>query len=522
MTSLLRADRFQRLARVCLLSNAQAYALERSLAAQLPPHALMSRAGQAVARLARARFPHARRVLVLTGRGNNGGDGFVAAAHLQQAGLSVTLQMLEPPKESTHDAYWAYCHAVTAIDKSEIATYSLEYQSPKVDLIIDALLGAGLNRTPVGLAAHCISAINALCDQGVPVLSVDVPSGMNADTGHADGTAVRATLTLALLALKPGHFTGMAPHLCGELWFDDLGTQSAASHSGHAAQLNTAASLVLAPRNPLQHKGQSGDVIVVGGGVGMSGAPRLAARAALACGAGRVYVQALAAGDTAFADAAEPGLMQHLAATPWPTQACIVYGPGAGSSDAALHALQSAITHPGMLVLDADGLNLLSAHTHLQAQMMARAAGRSVITPHPAEAARLLGASTAEVQRHRIDVARQLATRYKTVAVLKGAGTVIADVDGRVAINPTGNARLATAGSGDVLAGVIAALAAQGLSAWQAACTGVYAHGAAVASDTEATAADVLMASHQPNQVAAALGQLRAIRDKSGLCHDWA
>jgi hydroxyethylthiazole kinase-like uncharacterized protein yjeF len=515
MTSLLRADCLQHLTRVCLLSNAQAYALERSLAAQLPPHALMSRAGEAIARLARARFPHARRVLVLTGSGNNGGDGFVAATHLQQAGLSAMVRMLEPPKESTQDAYWAYCQAVNETGIPDKAVYSIEYQPKKTDLIIDALLGAGLNRAPDGLAAHCISAINALHDQGVPVLSVDVPSGLNADTGHADGAAVRATVTLALLALKPGHFTGMAPHLCGELWFDDLGTQSATSHGCQVAQLNTAASLVLAPRNPLQHKGQSGDVIVVGGGVGMSGAPRLAARAALACGAGRVYVQALAAGDTAFADAAEPGLMQHLTATPWPAQACVVFGPGASSSDAALHAMQAAITHPGMLVLDADGLNLLAARASLQAQMTARAAGQSVITPHPAEAARLLGSSTPEVQRDRIAAARELATRYKTIAVLKGAGTVIADVDGRVAINPTGNARLATAGSGDVLAGVIAALAAQGLSAWQAACTGVYAHGAAAEGYAEATAGDVLMASHQPSQVAAALGRLRADRDKS-------
>jgi hydroxyethylthiazole kinase-like uncharacterized protein yjeF len=455
------------------LHDAQASrGIERDALTHNPPHALMELAGLAAARLALATAPHARHVSVLAGPGNNGGDGLVAARHLHQAGIPVSVTLLADPARLGADAGEALRRATQAGVKVTCGPHVPAH----ADLIIDALLGLGVTRAPQGELAQAIAAINA---HGAPVLAVDLPSGLHPDTGVAmGGMAVRATRTLALLTVKPGLFTGQGRDHSGTVWFADLGVPAAVA----SAWLTTRG-----PRRPLphaSHKGARGDVAVVGGAPGMVGAAWLAARAALASGAGRVYCSLLDAQATRL-DGTRPELMfrpdgwrgtpSQMAAT---TVVC-----GCGGGEAVRVALPALLSNAGRLVLDADALNAIATDTALRDLLRARAArGRgTLLTPHPLEAARLLEVGVAEVQADRVAAARALAGHCLAAVLLKGSGSVIAAPAGPVFINCTGNAALATAGTGDVLAGWAGGLWAQepGLEAQQVAAATAWLHGRA-------------------------------------------
>ncbi|HEY2929102.1 NAD(P)H-hydrate dehydratase [Piscinibacter sp.] len=461
-------------------------AIEQRASAGLPPHALMRRAGAAVARLALALAPHAQRVWIAAGPGNNGGDGLEAATHLLAAGKAVQVTLCADAQRMPDDAR-------DAMVRAQAAGVSIGSALPALqtgDMAIDALLGIGASRPPSDALAALIGSLNAL---PCPVLAVDTPSGLNTDTGQALGdVCVRADHTLALLALKPGLFTAAGRDHAGSVWFDALDVDSADEPPD--AWLVGADILTASPRAHAQHKGSFGDVAVVGGAAGMTGAALLAARAAHAAGTGRVYLSLLDPAAPSH-DPLRPELM--LRRVWWKaaeeTLAHTTVVCGCGGSDAVREPLPRLLATADRLVLDADALNLIATDTQLQALLRSRAARQrfSVLTPHPLEAARLLDSSAAQVQADRLAAARALADRFDCVVVLKGSGSVIA-APGEVArINPTGNAALATAGTGDVLAGWLGGLWAQDASnttqhgTLQLACRATFMHGAA--ADAAAT-----------------------------------
>ena len=456
-------------------------AIEQGALAALPPHTLMRRAGVALARLALAIAPHAGRVWIAAGPGNNGGDGLEAAAHLHSAGREVHVTLLGfDPQRASADARDALARAQAA--GVSIAT-ALDAAPPPADLVIDALLGLGAARAPGGEIARAIGAINAA---RAPRLAVDLPSGLHADSGQPLGEfCVAATHTLTLLTLKPGLFTGRGRDAAGEIWFDALDVVAAATPP--TARLCGA--LPRDARSHATHKGSYGDVLVIGGTRGMAGAALLAGRAALAAGAGRVFVCPLDA-EAALLDGAQPELMlRPLAwglAAPMLSAATVVCGCGGGEAVAAV--LDAVITRAGALLLDADALNAVAADASLQQRLRARGARglATLLTPHPLEAARLLGAADARaVQADRLRAAQRLADAFEAVVLLKGSGSVIAAPRGTPPyINATGNAALATAGTGDVLAGWIGgewatSAAADAAGAVHAALAAAWRHGAA-------------------------------------------
>ena len=429
---------------------------EAAWAALLPPQTLMRRAGAAVAQLALAIAPHARRVWVAAGPGNNGGDGVEAALHLKAAGRRVAVTLCGDAARLPADA--AAIHAGAQAAGLDIAA-DIPRSPDEFDLAIDGLLGIGASRAPSGAVAEAIERLNGCASLGRPVLAIDVPSGLDADAGRLLGPlAVRATHTLALLTLKPGLYTGRGRDHAGTVWFDDLGA-AAGAHADVDAWLGGAPAAVA--RRHASHKGSYGNVGVVGGAPGMAGAALLAARAALAAGAGRVYVGLLdAAAPTLDGERVE--LMFRRAF--WQGEPDFVAGLtvvcGCGGGDAVRDALPALLSTAPRLVLDADALNAIDADSALQTLLRAREArGRpTVLTPHPLEAARMLGVDTAAVQSDRVGAARRLAERYACVALLKGSGSVIAAPGETPVVNPTGDASLATAGTGDVLAGWLGGL----------------------------------------------------------------
>ena len=475
-----------------LFTAAATRRMEQRAIAALPPHTLMQRAGLAVAQLAQALAPHARTVWVACGPGNNGGDGLEAASHLRRQGRQVVVTWLGHPDKAPADAKAAWQRAQAAGVQWTDAGAPLALHMAASDLCIDALLGIGLSpsqnairRMPDEALRTCL---HALQHSPAPVLAVDLPSGLDADTGQfAAGFAPESSCTthptgaarhtLSLLSLKPGLFTAAGRDAAGQVWWDDLGV---APHEPPSAWL--CAPPPARPRAHASHKGSYGDVAVVGGeglgerGMGMTGAALLAASAALHGGAGRVLVALLDNGQQPC-DAQQPELMfRHFKALDL-AQLTVVCGCGGGQ--AVGRVLDQVIAQAPRLVLDADALNAIAAHAPWQALVAARSpqGQTTVLTPHPLEAARLLGCSTADVQADRLGAAQQLAARMQCVVVLKGSGSVIAAPDQTPAINPTGNARLATAGTGDVLAGMVGARLAAGASALQAAREAVYAHG---------------------------------------------
>ncbi|MEP7298207.1 MAG: NAD(P)H-hydrate dehydratase [Burkholderiales bacterium] len=429
---------------LALFDSAGTRTLEQQAAGGLPAHTLMARAGEAIARLALAIAPHAQRLWIAAGPGNNGGDGLEAAAHLQRWGKDVAVTLIGDPASLPSDAREALVRAQAAGVHIDAAAMDAP------DLAIDALLGIGASRAPEGALAAAIEQFNALT---CPTLAIDLPSGLRADTGQALGEAcVRATHTLSLLTLKPGLFTASGRDHAGVIWLDSLGVDTTA-----AQPFAWLCGVGPRPaRRHAQHKGSFGDVAIVGGGPGMSGAALLAARAALAAGAGRVFVNML---DEAAArvDPLRPELMFRPA---WTNSAPDVLARstvvcGCGGGDAVRAPLPRLLSLARRLVLDADALNALAADAALLPLLRARD-GRglaTVLTPHPLEAARLLGCATAEVQGDRLHAAQELAARFACVVVLKGSGSVIAAPACTVRVNSTGNAALATGGTGDVLAG---------------------------------------------------------------------
>ena len=442
---------------------------------------LMQRAADAAWRILRARWPRIRKIAVLCGGGNNGGDGYLLACLAREAGASVLALALAEP--ATADAM----RARDAWRDSGGEMLAAENGLPAADVYVDAIFGTGLTRPVESLVAQTIRHLNAA---GKPVLALDVPSGIDADTGAVLGVAVRAEITVSFIARKRGLATGAAVDHCGTLVFDRLGLPEAAfADAPYDARLLDARRMAawLPPRSRAAHKGDFGHVLAIGGDAGMGGAVRLCAEAALRMGAGLVSV-ATRPENIAAINAARPEVMAHAAtdATALKTLLdranVLALGPGLGQSDWSRNLWQAALNSHRPTVVDADALNLLAV------QAMALPP-ESVITPHPGEASRLLGCDTAQIARDRFAAVRELAARYRCVAVLKGAGTLIAHAQGSVAVCPWGNPGMASGGMGDVLTGVIAGLMAQGLNAWRAARMGVALHaqaGDAAARDGEA------------------------------------
>jgi hydroxyethylthiazole kinase-like uncharacterized protein yjeF len=440
--------------------------IEHAAQQTLAPHTLMQRAGEAIARLALALAPHAETIWIACGPGNNGGDGLEAAQHLHRWGKAVTVTWLGQPHTAPPDSLHAW-QGFQACGLSLASAPPAQY-----DLAIDALLGLGCTRAPTGAMAEWLQR---MAMDSAPILQVDMASGLDGDTGVWLGkpkTTRARRHTLSLLTLKPGLFTADGRDASGEVWFHDLGVTVEQTPT---ARLQ-ACPPQTHPREHNSHKGTYGDVCVLGGAPGMTGAALLAALAALRGGAGRVYAALL---DRTPQIAAHPALMMRAAeALDWHPMTVVC---GCGGGDAVRAELARALSTADQLVLDADALNAIATDASLMAllQQRTRRQRPTVLTPHPLEAARLLQRATAEVQSQRLTAAQALAEQTGAVVVLKGSGTVIAAPNQACVINPSGNARLASAGTGDVLAGLIGAGMAQGLTAFDAACTAVARHGRA-------------------------------------------
>lgn len=483
--------------------------IEQAAQAMLPAGTLMRRAGAAAAQAATmllADAPHQAPILVLAGPGNNGGDALEASAQLAHAGWTVTVALFADPAKQSADAQESLQRArastVDLIDPADVASASPVAWS----LVIDGLFGIGLTRPVTGSMRTMIEHINAL---DCPVLALDVPSGLDADTGTivGDGIAMCASHTITFIADKPGLHTCDGRDHAGNVEVATLDIDKACFPASHAC-LNDPALFADAfhPRAHNSHKGSFGDVALLGGAHGMCGAPVLAARAAAHCGAGRVFIGFV---DEPLAyDSMQPELMCRAADKLDFTDMTLVAGPGMGNSHNARDLLFRVLAANTTLVLDADALNLIASDTALQEQTRQRHAP-TLMTPHPLEAARLLAIGSGDIQADRIAAARALAATYDAIVILKGSGTVIARPDSQVAINPSGNPSLATAGSGDVLAGVCGALLAQGIAPWQAALASVWLHGHAADKLVEHGIGPVgLIASELAPAIRTALNQL--------------
>ncbi|MES2115203.1 MAG: NAD(P)H-hydrate dehydratase [Pseudomonadota bacterium] len=468
-----------------LYSTAEIRAIEQQAAAALPPGTLMQRAGQVAANAALDMLPfstsHAK-VLVLAGPGNNGGDALEAAANLTYSGAQVDVLHFPPAGAQSAERAAAQQRAQQSdASFNDIGTSALA--ATDWNLVIDGLFGIGLARPVSGALRTLVDTVNAL---SCPVLALDVPSGLDADTGAIvgpDGVAVRATHTITFIGDKPGLHTCDGRDYAGQVTVARLDLDPARFKPArlHLNEVDFFARHLRARRQN-SHKGSYGNVAVVGGARGMAGAPILAARAALHAGAGRVF--AVFADDAPAYDSAQPELMCRAAAGFDLDSAVLVLGPGLGTAPQAVELLTRSLASGSALVADADALNLIGADPALQAAMAQRS-GTSIVTPHPLEAARLLGIPVGAVQADRVAAARKLAVLLNVTVVLKGSGSVIAVPGGHAVINTTGNPALATAGTGDVLAGLCGSLLAQGWPQWEAALAGVWLHG---------MAADVLVA----------------------------
>ena len=436
---------------------------------------LMERAGAAAAAVAQAMLAGSRGgpVVVLAGPGNNGGDGFVVARELRRAFHDVDVVFAGDPERLPADARAAHASYVAAG-----GTTIAKPRGRAPALVVDALFGIGLARPASGMYAELVAWANA---RGAPILALDVPSGLDADTGALVEPAIRATATATFIALKPGLLTGDGLDAAGVVSVHTLGLDdSLADAPGRRLDwplLDAMRPPALARARRNVHKGTYGTLAIVGGAPGMTGAPILAGRAAVRTGAGKVRIGYVAAAHPPV-DWNAPELMLGEAAHAIEAADAIVAGPGMGTSDAAANALRRALDAPVPLALDADALNLVAASASLRDAIAARKPP-TLATPHPAEAARLLGTTTADVQRDRVGAAAALSERLHAHVVLKGAGSVLAHPGGRYDINASGNPALATAGSGDVLAGMLGAMLALGLDAATALRYAVCLHGAA-------------------------------------------
>lgn len=450
---------------------------------QVPSFTLMTRAAEGAFRILRARWPQARRIAVVCGGGNNGGDGYVLARLTRAAGLDARVFATVPPDRLTGDARRAQSEWLAAGGSTEaFAGAALA----GFDLIVDALLGTGLTGPPRADSLAVIGAINAA---RCPVLALDVPSGLDADRGKVEAVAVRADLTVTFVGLKSGLFLGAGPEHSGVVMLEDLGVipPELPQFAPVLRRIDEAELAVRLPRRARDsHKGSHGRVLVIGGGAGMPGALRLAGESALRVGAGLVTVAGLP-GNLVPVIAARPELIYlPVAAASDLDEAIhaadvIAVGPGLGRDEWARRIWQKVSgVHDRPVVVDADALNLLATSP-------AKLPADWILTPHPGEAARLLGSDAAAVQADRLGATRELHSRYGAIVVLKGAGTLVAgDAAGatELAICDRGNPGMASPGMGDVLTGVIAGLRGQLPDSVVAARLGVLVH--ALAGDSAA------------------------------------
>jgi hydroxyethylthiazole kinase-like uncharacterized protein yjeF len=438
------------------------------------PAPLMARAGLAAAELARTLAGDSGKpILIVAGPGNNGGDALVVARHLKTWWHTVVVVCPAGAAKFTGDA-------AVALKDWQHAGGTLTDAIPALQdwaLVIDGLFGIGLQRDLTGDYAALVEYINNL---DAPVLALDLPSGLDADTGRVLGCAIEADHTITFIALKPGLLTLDGPDHCGMLHVADLGLTDAVAAAPHGVLIADGVLHHLLPQRPFNsHKGTYGSAGIIGGAQGMAGAALLAGRAALKCGAGRVYV-GLLDNNALLVDPLQTELMlrpadgvlrlDHLTA--------LAVGPGLGDGPDAAEYLDWTLEQEAPLVLDADALNLAAAFNAIKDKLKQRVT-TTVLTPHPAEAARLLGSDTATVQDNRIAAALLLARECKAGVVLKGCGSICAWPDGHWAINTSGNPGMASAGMGDVLTGIVVALLAQGVDERHALTASVYLHGVA-------------------------------------------
>lgn len=467
----------------------------------VPGAVLMENAGGAVAAAAQRLFPGARRPVVVCGKGNNGGDGFVVARRLRERGaLAVLVGSRDQVGGDARTHLDAYVRDGGVLrEAADVAGWaSAAGALDEADLVIDALLGTGLRHQPEGLTAVAIDAMRRAGARGVPVLAVDLPSGVSSDTGAVPWPAVVATETVTFAAPKVGHVLPPACDNVGHLEVADIGIPEARlAASTHALWLLEAgdAARAFPPRPRDAHKGLFGHVLVIAGSMGKTGAAVLAARSALRAGAGLVTVATPSPAQAMVAVGVAEAMTEGLAATAGggidagaletalalaEKRDAVVLGPGLGADPATQAFVRGFVARCAVpLLVDADGLNALGRLSEAGSKNGDRGHDRSlVLTPHPGEMARLLGLTNAEVQARRLEVAREAAARSGAVVVLKGQRTLIAEPGGRVVVNPTGNPGMATGGTGDVLSGIGGALLAR-LEAWVAATVAVYLHGVA-------------------------------------------
>ena len=455
--------------------------LDRMAIAQfdIPGFELMKRAGCAAFEQLRARWPESQQIAVLCGAGSNGGDGFILAHRAQEAGMSVTVYQVGDTGKATADAMLAKRQA----EQLGVVAETWRQQAlDSFDVIVDAMLGTGLKGTVTEPWAGAIEAINS---SGVPVLAMDIPTGLAADTGSLLGAAVKAHMTVSFIALKQGLYTAEGPEFCGDIRLERLNVPEQIYQAVPPAATLLKHVRRLPPRRRTAHKGEFGHVVIIGGDYGMSGAARLAGEAALRTGAGLVSI-ATRRSHAALLNLSRPELMCHGVEQADELQpllkraTVVVAGPGMGQRRWGQSLLKAALGAGLPLVVDADALNLLAKTPHIRNDW--------ILTPHPGEAARLLRSTPAEVQADRFAAVKTLRNRYGGVCVLKGAGTVVLAPNSNPEICAAGNPGMASGGMGDVLSGIIGSLLAQHRSPAEAASQGALIH--ALAADRAAIAGE--------------------------------
>jgi len=466
---------------IALYSTAQVRALDAHAIKGLgiPGYTLMKRAGEAALRYLRTRWPMAHRIVIVCGGGNNAGDGYVLARFANAAGLAVTLLTGVSPEHLRGDAKQAYEDFKSS--GGEVHSFDPELFG-EGDVIVDALLGTGLRGGVRDDLAHVIREINS---SGRAVFALDVPSGLDSDTGVPLGETVQADCTVTFVGLKTGLFIGDGPEFAGTVFFDDLEISVPSSPEfkpGLERIVDSEIQRALPRRPRASHKGNFGRVLIIGSGIGMPGATRLSGEACLRVGAGLVTV-AVAPENVAAISAGRPELIclpltgENVLTEVIERAEIIAIGPGLGRTLWAREALEAVLESSKPLVVDADALNLI-------AEAGAPPRDNWILTPHPGEAGRLLDISTEEVQADRLATLDRLVTRYGGTVVLKGAGTLVG-TKGRIpALCERGNPGMASAGTGDVLTGAIAGILAQCRDPWLAARVGVLVH--AMAGDAAA------------------------------------
>jgi len=460
----------------------------------VPGMVLMENAATGVVDAIREVFPDARRILILCGPGNNGGDGFAAARHLHNGGLDVQLCLVGAPARLTPDAATnlrlaeAFGVPMAVIEDDDLSPIEGLLDDEPTDLVVDALLGTGTDRPLAGRYAALVELVEA---SGLPVVAVDVPTGLNGSSSAIPGPHLPADLTVTFASLKICHSLPPACIACGEVAVVDIGIPPAALETGSSLWIteDEDISLMLPTRSPDAHKGRFGHLLIVAGSQGRGGAVAMAAKSAVVVGSGLVTM-AVPEPVVPVVDAACLEAMTHAlepddaGAVAGPLglddllgrMSAVAAGPGLGTRAGAMQTLDWILDNwNGPLLLDADAVNLLAENPE---RLTAREV-QAVLTPHPGELARLLGTSTEKVLADRLEAAREAARRAGAIVVAKGYGTIIAEPGGQAWVNPTGDVGLASGGSGDVLSGAIGALLAQGLEPLRAALVGCWLHGRA-------------------------------------------